>query len=264
MARRAGDLLTEIQRDAINESKSLTSALMKCISLGGLAGSADLREWASRELNGYPNRQDLPDYRIITAPLLMDGFAPGVQFRGKQVTVIDLPEETRDDISDELRLTAGVGEIEGLIRQADARGGSIPLGPSAGAELALWMTHEIGRYHVERVYWSVNAAVLRGVISVMRAKLVELMAEMRAGTTGQQAVPPPEVAEQAFQFVLHGKGHRVTIATSGEGGTAIAQSQSGDPEDSGFWTTSRRIGAAIVGLAGIITAIVTVILWLRS
>lgn len=259
MASRERDLLGEIERDALNESKPLASALMRCVSLGGYANSADLREWATRELHGYAGREDvLPDYRLLTVPLLMDGFVPGAQFRGKSVSVIDLPQDFREDISDHLKLTYGVGQIEDLIRQADSHGGSIQLGPAAGAELALMMTYEIGRYQVERVYWSVSVAALRGVISVMRAKLVELVAEMRAGTPRGQRLPEPAIAEQAVQLVLHGRGHRVTIATAGQGGIATVRSGESDTDEPGFWTAGRIVGTAVVGLftiAGAIAAI---------
>lgn len=49
-------------------------------------------------------------------PLLMDVFAQGGIFRGKQVSVIDLPEEARDVVGDELPVTFGTGKIEALIR----------------------------------------------------------------------------------------------------------------------------------------------------
>jgi len=90
----------------------------------------------------------------------MDAFTGGGIFRGKQASVIDRPQEARDVVGDELSLTFGAGKIEGLIRQADERGGSIELAPPGAAELALMMTHEVGRYQVERVYWSVGTGVL--------------------------------------------------------------------------------------------------------
>jgi hypothetical protein len=260
MAKRDDDLLAQIERDVLDESRPVAAALRKCLTLGGRVHSADLREWAARELHGYRGAEEsLPDYRRITAPLMMDGFEPGAMFRGKQVSVIDLPKEARDVIGDEVTLTAGVGEIEAWVQRAEARGGSLELGPPAAAELALMMTHEIGRYRVERVYWSVSVAVLRGVVDAIRTVLTELVAEMRAGTPGGDEVPPPEVAAQAVQFAVYGKGHRITIATAGEGGTATATSGNGELEKPGFWTTSRRIGAAIVGLAAIVTAVAAIL-----
>jgi len=261
MARRADDLLAKIERDVLDESKPLTSALHKCVLLGGRAGSVDLRDWATRELRGYHSSEDsLPDYRHIRAPVLMDGLAGNFQFRRKAVTFLDLPEETRDVVTDEVPLTFGIGKIEDLSRQAESRGGFIPLGPPGATELALWMTHESqGRYQVERVYWSVSVADLRSVADAVRTALVELVAEMRAGTAADQMAPSPEVASQAVQLAVYGKGHRITVAAAGDGGTAIATSRDGELEQRGFWTTSRRIGAAIVGLAAIVSAVAAVL-----
>ncbi len=256
--RRDGDLLADIERDVLDESKSVAAALRKCLALGGQAKSAELRDWASRELHGYPDEAPLPDYRKIRTPLLMDGFTGGGIFRGRQVSVIDLPREARDVVGDELPLTFGVGKIEALIRQAEERGGSIELGPAAAAELALMMTHEIGRYQVERVYWSAGTGVLCGVVDAIRTTLTELVAEIRAGTAGEDGVPSPETVGQAVQFAVYGRGNRITVATAGPGGTATATSGGEEREDSRFWTW-RRAGAIIVGLATIAGAIAAIL-----
>ena len=48
MARRNSDLLAEIERDVLDESKSVAAALRNCLALGGHARSAELRDWAER------------------------------------------------------------------------------------------------------------------------------------------------------------------------------------------------------------------------
>jgi hypothetical protein len=53
MARRAEALLAQIERDVLDESKPLKSALHQCVLLGGRTGLVDLRDWATRELRGY-------------------------------------------------------------------------------------------------------------------------------------------------------------------------------------------------------------------
>jgi hypothetical protein len=95
------------------------------------------------------------------------------------------------------------------------------------------------------------------VVDAVRTALVELVAELRAGTAQGDPAPSSEVVEQALQFAVYGKGNRITVATAGEGGTAIATSGSGELEESGFWTWW-RIGAVVVGLftiAGAVAAI---------
>jgi hypothetical protein len=258
VTRRDSDLLAEIERDVLDESKSVAAALRKCLALGGQAKSTELRDWASRELHGYPDDVPLPDYRKIRTPLLMDGFTGSGIFRGRQVSVIDLPQEARDVVGDELPLTFGAGKIGGLIRQAEQRGGSVELGPTAGAELALMMTHEVGRYQVERVYWSAGTGVLCGVVDAIRTTLTELVAEIRAGMTVEDGVPSSELVGQAVQFAVYGKGNRITVATAGPGGTAITAFDSGEPEESKFWTW-RRAGPIIVGLATIAGAVAAIL-----
>lgn len=203
-------------------------------------------------------RGTAPGLPKIRTPLLMDAFAQGGIFRGKQVSVIDLPEEARDVVGDELPLTFGTGRIEALIRQAEDRGESIQLGPPAAAELALMMTHAIGRYQVERVYWSAGTGVLCGVIEAIRTTLTELVAEIRAGTAAGDDTPSPETVGQAVQFVVYGKGNRITVATAGPGGTATAKSGNEEPEETRFWTW-RRGGAVIVGLATIAGAVAAIL-----
>lgn len=261
MAKRNRDLLGEIEQAALDESVPVTTALRKCLALGGHAGSAELREWASRELHGYiGHEKELPDYRRIRSPLLMDGIDGGFVVRGRMVSIIDLPEVAREDISDELELTHPIGKIEGMGRQAEARGGSLQMGPAAAAELAAMMTHEIRRMQVERVYWSVSAADFRGVVDGVRTALTELVAEMRAGTGPGAQAPPAEVASQAVQIAVYGDKNRITLNApiAGEGGTAIALTEPAEAEQSGFWTTFRRIGAAIVGLATVAGAIAAI------
>src|SRR5277367_3488176 len=65
MARRDSHLLAEVERDVLDESRPVATALRKCLALGGQAKSAELREWASRELHGYPDEAPLPEYRKI-------------------------------------------------------------------------------------------------------------------------------------------------------------------------------------------------------
>ena len=73
MSNRASRLLDEIEKTAADSSASLADGLRKCLLLGGLSASAELRDWASRELNGYDKPADVPEYRRLGAVLKIDG-----------------------------------------------------------------------------------------------------------------------------------------------------------------------------------------------
>jgi len=60
VAKREQRRLEEIERDLLDDSKSLTTALRKSVALGGELRSVPLREWAGKELRGYEDGPELP------------------------------------------------------------------------------------------------------------------------------------------------------------------------------------------------------------
>jgi len=66
---RDAGLLAQIEEDVLSD-RSLADALRKCIMLGGRAGSAELRQWATQELKGYPDKEEVPDFLTVAAPIL--------------------------------------------------------------------------------------------------------------------------------------------------------------------------------------------------
>ena len=109
----AKTLLEQIEDDSLDGKKSVADALRKCIALGGRAGNEELRAWASRELQGYEKPDDVPDYRIVAAPLVIDGVAGFNYVTRQQISAHDLPDAAQEaGISETLHLTSGVGELE--------------------------------------------------------------------------------------------------------------------------------------------------------
>ena len=53
-------LLREIEAGALDQRTSMADLLRKAIVVGGRSGSAELREWAVRELQGYGPDDELP------------------------------------------------------------------------------------------------------------------------------------------------------------------------------------------------------------
>jgi hypothetical protein len=152
-------------------------------------------------------------------------------------------------------ITQGIGEVEAMIRQADSDDGFLRAGVPGSAELARLMSAEAERGRsVSRIYRVVAAANLRSVVDGVRTALAELAGELRAGMAEGQQLPSADLASEAVQVAVHGRGHRITInnAAAAAGGSAIISAgESSQSEEGGFWTTSRRIGAVIVGLATI-------------
>lgn len=252
----ADSLLDQIEKDALNDAVPVATALRKCVALGGRSGSEALRDWAAKELNGYQGEDGLPGYRVIGAPLRLDGMSGNYKITGEALPPMALPDFVRGVITEEVELRQGVGEIEALLEYPE-----IKLQPAGAADLAMYMNSQSGdRFrHVQAIYWHVSKPSVRGVLDQVRTTLTQLVAELRATTPTTQPVPTAEAATQAVNVVLKGMGRKtvtVTAAQSSAPDSKAANKVVGPPEpESGFWTTSRRIGAAIVGLAGIAAAV---------
>ena len=104
MSRRSRGLLSEIERDAMSEDRSLASTLRKCVILGGHAGSTDLREWATRELRGYEPEDELPKYRIIPAPIRVDAIRGNYKITGQRISPGELPDVVAELIDEEVQI----------------------------------------------------------------------------------------------------------------------------------------------------------------
>ncbi len=241
-------LLDEIQNDVLT-GKPLADALRKCVVLGGQAGSAALRDWATKELRGYKLDDELPDYREISAPILIDGVNGHRVFKRMTISSASIPDFAREHFNEDLRLPNGVGELEDMERRAHSEGGSIALAPAQMAALAGYMDHEIGNpfQSIHRIYWSISATTIHGLLDQVRTRLTELVAEMRAGMSNNQEVPSVGLADQALNVAIHG-AKRVTLNTAQSSGASTSTvTAAPEPEAKGFWSNPKWLGLTGVG-----------------
>jgi hypothetical protein len=249
-------LVEEIQREALSREVPLSDTLRKVITLGGKVGSSELRDWASRELRGYPGSEELPDYRRPRAIIQIDAFLPGGWITGQQISPRALPEGVREHVDEEVPLRHSIGEIEGLLDLARKEEGHVKLTLPGSQDVAALMNHAAGQpgQHINRVYWTVSEAAIYGVIDQVRTTLVELMAEITAATPEKAEEPSAKVADQAVNFVVKGIGARVNVNTAQttDGSTQLVGEAT--PVAGHAWSW-RVIGAAAVGVATIIGVI---------
>lgn len=252
-------MLTEIEHGALDDSVALATTLRKCVALGGQAKSAELRSWASRELNGYETGSDnLPEWRIVGAILLIDGQNIRAIIKGQQVSPMILPDFARDVIKEECPLRMGVAALEAMLSGKDE---FVHLGPPGASDLVIYMNHQSNDQfeHITRLYWSVSKAAIRAVLDRIRTTLVELVAEMRAGMPENVNIPNAELASQAVNVAVHGKKNRVTVTTaqsSADGSNEAISPAESEPQR---WKRWAKIGGFVVGLATVIAMLIALV-----
>ncbi|WP_181307447.1 hypothetical protein [Nonomuraea fuscirosea] len=260
-------LLDRIEDAALNPNVPLSDALRACIALGGRAGSAALREWAGRELNGYTGKKDLPDYRIVPASLYVDhtnlgGFNRMPQRVSPQMLRRDLPEGVREVIDEEVRLPDPIRTLEGHANghEDDLR---FTFGNSemvAQFLTRLWQQQGAiaSNQVVAAIYWKLPRPVLLGVLDRIRTALVVLVAELREATPTGQEVPSPTDTDNALKkavgdIKIDGDHNVVTVQMSDSGDITAKIKDSPDNEGE---ATNRKVWSLVGWGIGILVAIV--------
>ncbi|MFT4265286.1 MAG: hypothetical protein QM572_18035 [Nocardioides sp.] len=253
-------LLAQIEKGALDESIPLASTLRKCVVLGGHAGSSELRDWARHELDGYGDDvSEMPDYRVIAAPILANGMNVAYQFRRHQLSVWDLPDFAQEAYRDGIKMPMGVGELEKLA------GNSKPIDMQApGMPDVVHYMNNFGEYNAsfESIYFSVAPTAVHGILDKIRTNLVAMVAELRAVGVGSEDIPTSLAADQAVNVIIKkAKRSPITInnaVASGPGAVASADQQNtaaGQEDESPWWVhAARGSWVFLVGLAGIIGA----------
>lgn len=261
------DLLAEIERDAVDPDAELLTALRKCIQLGGETGSQRLRSWAVTELKGYGPDDTLPEYRELAGVLVLDGVADGIRVTGQSVQYPMLPEVARDHDWSSVSYASSIAEIADVVASHRAEGKSVVrLSPPGAAEVVALMNHDVAQgdpwrnQHIDRIYWNVSLSAFVRILDIVRTTLVELVAEMRAGTPPGARLPSHQIAERAFDVAIRGDRNRVVQHIYiGDGGTVT--SSVGGAQEAAPESRSRRVlwwVTGIVALAGgVLTAVAT-------
>jgi hypothetical protein len=259
---RERNLFDQIERDALDDDVSLATTLRKVIALGGNVGSTKLREWANRELQGYVGAEEIPEYRRVSAAIMLDGRNTLYQMTGQQISRFDLPDFARDVVEERATLGYGVGELESIARKAREEGG-VRLQIPGGPELTKIMNYQAAQQGIEfqtieRVYWSVSEPSVQGVLDTIRTTLVGLVAEMRAGMRESEETPSAAVADQAVNVAVHGDHNRIErIEVAQASGSGSHHAQAGPQESDGHG----RLWLIAGTLATVVAAIVAVLTW---
>ena len=221
------NLLNDIQSDLVNESASLANTLRKAKILANEIGLPEFREWVDSELNGYRDRESVPEYRRVRQPnyctvtngrfLINDAILPTTQF----------PDNVRD-IVEICVFFGGVGELE-------AQASATPLYKQWTPELlmvARKFTEWTEGGELVEAYQSISTHAILGVLDQIKNRLLDFVLglqeynitpENMKNQTGSQ-----ENARKTFNTYIIGDQN--TVASGENVNQTIKTVQKGDTE----------------------------------
>lgn len=169
------NVLTEIVNLLADEKGSLTNGLYKLKLLASRIKNVELLEWINRELNGYDDDKDLPEYRK-TVGLLKGSFSNGFYNQVNQsIPTFNFPPELIDFISN-YKIYQNISIIEDYANKAED---SLPM--SIPAELSAFMMKFIQEYNptargysLYNVYLLISTKAYKNILMNVRNYALDL------------------------------------------------------------------------------------------
>ncbi|MCH7931886.1 MAG: hypothetical protein IH906_06725 [Proteobacteria bacterium] len=207
---------------AVDDAAPLPVILRKCLVVATKLKNDRLKRWVLGELNGYDDRNALPQYRVIT--IQAKGILLG-PYQGElrdQVLASGVLDEDHRWWATTAYLMEGIAAYEQLV----GKGGEGSIRTEWPGDLvARYQTKFIKDWVLNRAWQEIPAPGLAAIVDTVRNRLLEFALEIQ-GEIGDTEVPleriAPESVESAVTTIIHG-GHNVIASNIAGGVTQIGE-----------------------------------------
>jgi hypothetical protein len=202
-------LLSEIQAGVTEANADIAAVLRKCKVLAMRLGSKDFQAWVDYELNGYPSKNETPDYRVIKHIPSYGNFL-GIgwsQLNDQPIPISVIPEEYREAIAN-LYLIEPISYYSSLVTQCSSEP-TIHLGWDP--DLIAYLRDKIlSHYQLTNAWRSIGTSSLVALIDTIKNRVLNFVLEIEtvapnAGepSPGEKPIPEERV-QQVFNTVIWG------------------------------------------------------------
>lgn len=217
-------LLREIQDGVIDPKVDIVYVLRKCKVLASRLRSSELGKWVDLELNGYTERNDLPDYRIGDAQSKGHFTGPGgSSLRNADIPLSCIKEEYRDVVS-KTYFMEPISAYVDILNGPDRSGLQQPWPPDLVAHVAGDIYHFMNCMQAWKV---IPRGAIVGLVDAVRNRVLNFVLELEAespsageGTAGTAEISSRKV-NQVFHTHIYGN-----VGNISEGSQDVRQSAS--------------------------------------
>ena len=168
-------LLARIIEGAITDDVKLVTLLRQCLILANELDNESLKAWATAELNGYPDHNAMPEYRVtpITAKGVFLG-PLGAQINDQPLAAGTLKEPHRWWATTAY-MKQPVSTYERLASDSEKNGFAIVNWP---ADLtAAYQSKYIEGYALNRAWQEISMGAVAGIVDTVRTRILQLALE---------------------------------------------------------------------------------------
>lgn len=200
-------LLDDIVDGATEDEETLSNLLRKCLVLAHRLNNEKLKTWVEKELDGYDDDDEMPQYRVIRAQ------AKGVLFGPLQGVINDQPlsphilEKEHRHWAQEARLNGPIASYEKFANPAEDDGNPRILWPAA--MVAYYQSKFMRDWTLNRAWIEIPTSSMRGLADSVRNRILRLALELKSelGTVEDdpQKLPPAKVDQQVINIIYGGQ-----------------------------------------------------------
>ena len=209
------DILRDLREQVLDESQSLPGLLRKCLALGAITGSDQLRAWATNELKGYPTDVPLPPYRELVAPMFIDRRG-GVEYaRGMQINHLHIPSDLRQYVPETVDFRQSVDELAALANSTET---AHTMSYSIFSLVTGRWSRKLPMYQeITALYYKVAPESIGGIVGAIRTTLVAMVVDMSRSLPLDSLPTGAKVNEVVQVHIGSGDRYEVNIGGSNSG-----------------------------------------------
>jgi hypothetical protein len=248
--------IREIRDACTDPSVKVRDLLRKAKVIATTLRNEPLKQWLTRELNGYGPKEELPSYRKINSPPLGTFSGP----LGSRISNYLLPVSMMPDFlqpsANAVVLGQPIGEIEAMAESAGGKGLRHPW--SAEAVFLLQQKISIPGYALVEVYQPLTKPNFEGILDAVRTRLLDFVLGLQelnpdvldsekalSGLAGEQV-------SQVFNFAIY--GDHAVVASGKDFSQSVTQGVSAGDLAS-LVAYMRQLGVASEDLQDLQTAV---------
>lgn len=214
------DILGNLREQVLDESQTLVGLLRRCLALGDVTGSDDLRSWAKNELVGYPDDAPLPPYRSITAPLFIDSMGGNTISKGQQINRLQVPKALREIVPESIDFRQPIQEVA---QMAASSRQYQRMGYEVFSLVAAEWTKSLGPFQsINAIYYQVSTNAIAGIVDMARTSLVDTVIDL-AKTVPQESVPSKTTVDTAVHVHIGSQDNNYSVSIGGSNSGVIGQ-----------------------------------------
>jgi hypothetical protein len=175
-------LISEIIEILSSDKPNLTNALIKTKVLLHRLGQKNLIGWVNKELNGYEEDDELPQYRILPCTVLANVSNLGWRYPSHPIPIAHLDEKVRKRL-EQARFYQSIGVLEELANSKGERITSrIPMECNSLLDKGLG-----GGFRVESAWCDSSKTTLTQTLVEVRSRLLDFMLQLSDEFAGEMS-----------------------------------------------------------------------------